>query len=60
MPEHEDYSEACDYESLKRQIKKVLRRYFECDDNGNPNKEFDDTYTAQEAIDEIHRIVGDI
>ena len=42
------------------QIKNILRRYFEVDDNGNPNAKFDDTFTAAEAIDEIHTIVGEI
>lgn len=42
------------------QIKEVLRRYFECDDSGNPNPDFDDCMSAQDAIDEIHSIVGDI
>ena len=60
MPEHEDYAEACDYESLKRRIKGVLRRYLECDDNGDPNKEYDETYSAQNAVYDIHTIVGDI
>ena len=41
-------------------IKNVLRRYFDYDDNGNPTKEFDENFTAQDAIDEIHDIVGDI
>lgn len=41
-------------------IKDVLRRYFEVDDNGNDNPEYDDFYTAQEAVDAIHDIVGEI
>lgn len=41
-------------------IKNILRRYFEVDDNGNPNVVFDDSFTASEAIDEIHTIVGEI
>lgn len=41
-------------------IKNILRRYFEVDDNGNPNAVFDDSFTATEAIDEIHAIVGEI
>lgn len=45
---------------LKKNIKAVLRRYFEVDDNGNPNPTFDENFTAQDAIDEIHGIVGDI
>lgn len=55
-----DYSEDCDYNCLKKKIAGVLRRYFDYDDNGDPNPEFDDTYTAQAAIDDIHAIVGDI
>ena len=35
-------------------IKRVLRRYYESDPwTEEPNKEFDDTYTAQEALDAI-------
>lgn len=41
-------------------IKNILRRYFEVDDNGNSNAVFDDSFTAQAAIDEIHAIVGEI
>lgn len=41
-------------------IKDVLRRYFEVDDNGNENPNYNDCYTAQEAIDAIHDIVGEI
>lgn len=46
--------------SVKDQIKDVLRRYFENDDSGNKNEEFDESYAAQNAIDDIHSIVGDI
>lgn len=59
-PVEPDCSEDCDYNCLKKKIAGVLRRYFEVDDNGDPNPEFDDTYTAQAAIDDIHEIVGDI
>ena len=55
-----DYSEECDYNALKNKIKKVLKRYFECDDSGDPNKEHDPDYTAQDAIDDIHEIIGEI
>ena len=35
-------------------IKRVLRRYYESDPwTEEPNKEFDDAYTAQEALDAI-------
>lgn len=46
--------------SLKDQIKEVLRKYFEEDDRGHKNEDYDDTFSAQDAIDEIHDIVGDI
>lgn len=55
-----DYSEECDYNHLKKRITDVLRKYFEHNDNGDPNPEFDDCFTAQDAIDEIHDIVGEI
>lgn len=55
-----DYSEECDYNYLKKRIAKVLRRYFDTDDNGDPNPEFDDCFTAEEAIDEIHDIIDGI
>lgn len=41
-------------------IRNVLRRYFETDDNDNPNKEYDENYCAQAAINDIHSIVGNI
>lgn len=41
-------------------IKAVLRRYFERDDGGRPNPDYDETFEAQSAIDEIHGIVGNI
>ena len=53
-------AEECDYNYLKNRIKTVLKRYFECDDCGNPNKEHDPDYTAQNAIDDIHEIIGNI
>ena len=46
--------------SLKEQIKEVLRKYFEEDDHGHENEDYDDTFSAQDAIDEIHDIIGDI
>ena len=39
---------------LAEKIKRVLRRYYESDPwTEEPNKEFDDAYTAQEALDAI-------
>ena len=58
-PEKPDYVKN-ELQALKLNIKNVLRRYFECDDNGNPNPTYDSCFTAQDAIDEIHDIVGDI
>ena len=46
--------------SISEQIKEVLRKYFEYHDNGNKNEEFDETFSAADALDEIHYIVGDI
>ena len=60
MPiEKPDYAKN-ELQAIKLNIKRVLRRYFECDDNGNPNPEYDSYFTAQAALDEIHDIVGDI
>jgi len=41
-------------------IRNVLRRYFEANDNGDPNPEFDPDFEPQAAIDAIHQIVGNI
>lgn len=62
MPEdiNVDIAEECDYNYLKNKIKAVLRRHLPTDDNGDPNPEFDDCFTAEEAIDEIYDIVGGI
>lgn len=47
-------------EELVEKIKAIMRRYFECDDNGNPNPTFDEYYTAQEVVDDIKYLVGEI
>ena len=47
-------------EELVEKIKAIMRRYFECDDNGNPNPTFDEYYTAQEVVDDIKDLVGEI
>ena len=41
-------------------VKDTLRRYFEYDDNGHPNDDYDERFYAQDALDAIHRIVGKI
>ena len=41
-------------------IRAVLRKYFEADDNGNLNPEYDENFEPQSAIDAIHEIVGNI
>ena len=51
----------CSYEepNIKEQIKGVLRRYFECDPwTDEKNKEYDECFSAQEAIDEIVAIIS--
>jgi len=55
-----DYSENCDYVSLKNHIKGLLRKYFEFDDSGNKNKEYDPNFSAQDFVDDIHDYIGDI
>lgn len=60
MPDHIDYTEELGGNALKNKIKAVLRRYLPTDDNGNPNPEFDDNFTSEQAIDEIYDIVGGI
>ena len=41
-------------------IKNVLRRYFETDERGNVSKTYDENFSAADAIEEIHKIVGKI
>lgn len=55
-----DYSEECDYNALKKSIAKVLRKYFRYDDNGTPTDEYDPSYSATGALNDIHDIIGDI
>lgn len=40
------------------QIKEVLAKYFEADDRGNLNPQYDENFSAQNAIDEIASIVN--
>ena len=42
------------------EIRAVLRRYFECNDNGDPNPEYDEIFEPQSALDAIHEIIGKI
>ena len=46
--------------TVEDKIRAILRRYFECNDNGDTNPEFDEYFSAEEAIDEIHNIIGEI
>ena len=55
-----DYSEECDCNYFKKQIVDVLRKYFQYNDHGEPNDEYDPNFTPQDALDEIHEIIGDI
>jgi len=47
-------------DGFAEEIRHLLRRYFECDDNGDPNAEYDPEYTAQDCIDDIRELVGNI
>ena len=60
MPDTVDYSEVCDYNALKNGIKQILLKYFECDDNGDRSPFHAPGYTAQNAIDDIHDLIGEI
>lgn len=60
MPETIDYPKACVCNVLKNKIKQILLKYFECDDNGDCSSFHDPDYTAQNAIDDIHDIIGEI
>ena len=55
-----DCSEECDYIYLKKQIANVLRKYFQYNDRGEPNDEYDPNFTPQDALDEIHEMIGRI
>lgn len=46
--------------SIKEQIKEVLKKYFEEDDRGHKNEEYNPHLSAQETIDEIRDIIGGI
>ena len=47
-------------DTMKQNVINVLKKYFEYDDNGNPNEEYDPNFLAEDAINEIHDIVGKI
>ena len=55
-----DYSEECDYNALKNGLKQLLLRYSDSADNGAPSPFHDPYYTAQNAVDDIHDLIGDI
>lgn len=56
----QDYSEECDYYALKKKVADVLRKYFQYDDCGEPNASYDPDFAPQDALDEIHEIIGSI
>lgn len=45
---------------LVEKLRKLLRRYFETDVNGDPIPEHDPNYTAQDFVDDVHFLVGRI
>ena len=55
-----DYAEECDYNHLKKQIAGVLRRYFEYNNNGDLNPEYDEDLSPIDALAEIRDIVEEI
>lgn len=42
------------------EIRHLLRRYFEVNDNGDPNPEYDSYYTAENFVDDVHDLIGNI
>ena len=44
----------------KEKLRKLLRRYFETDDNGDPIPEHDPNYSLQDFADDVHFLVGRI
>ena len=46
--------------TMINKIKDVLRKFFDTTDDGEVSKLFDEDFTAFDAVDEIHRIVGNI
>ena len=45
---------------LAEKIRKLLRHYFETDDNGDPIPEHDPNYTLLDFVDDVHFLVGRI
>ena len=46
------------YNYLRNSIIAILKTYFECDSNGNPNEQYDECYSAEDAIDSITKLIG--
>lgn len=40
-------------------IKACMRRYFDCNDAGVDNPEYDEDYEAQSFVDDVHDIIGE-
>lgn len=53
-------TKATNYQTLKEGIQKILLKYFDTTDAGESSPLWDEDYTAQEAIDDIHELVGEI
>ena len=45
---------------LVEKLRKLLRRYFETDDNGDPIPEYNPNYSSQDFVDDVHFLVGRI
>jgi hypothetical protein len=55
-----DYAGECDYNYLKKQIAGVLRKYFEYNNDGDLNPEYDENLSPVDALAEIRDIIGEI
>ena len=56
--EHDDQHQPDN--GLTEKLRKLLRRYFETDVNGDPIPEYDPNYSAQDFVDDVHFLVGRI
>lgn len=53
-------AKAASYQALKESIQEILLRYFQANDAGEPSPLFDEDCTAQQVIDDIHDLIGEI
>ena len=58
--EHDEQHQSDNGLVEKEKLRKLLRRYFETDDNGDPIPEHDPNYSLQDVVDDVHFLVGRI